>query len=196
MSTPQSCDVLEFWLGSSDGETPPPEVRKRWWTKDPAFDREIRERFGDLHERACAGELDGWTESPRGTLALVILLDQFSRNLHRGNPRSWSSDDKTQSIVEGALERGLDQQLAPYERLFLYMPLMHAEDLGAQVRCIEKMKELAETAGQDFAGNVDYAKRHHAIIERFGRFPHRNEILGRHSTDEEKEFLTQPGSSF
>lgn len=196
----RSGDVLEFWFGSTMGATPTEEQRKQWWEKDPAFDQEIRDRFGALFEQACAGQLDDWGATPRGTLALVILLDQFSRNLYRGDPRSWAHDAKAQSIVRKALDAGQDESLSLHERVFLYMPLMHAEDVDAQLECIEQMKRLVALADEGdwklFEANLDYAHRHHVIVERFGRFPHRNDILGRASTPEEVEFLTQPGSSF
>jgi uncharacterized protein (DUF924 family) len=200
VSDPAATDVLQFWLGSSTGEPPSADTRTRWWKKDEAFDAEIRRRFGTLHERACIGGLDDWAESPRGCLALVIVLDQFSRNLHRGSPRAWAQDDQALEHVERALARGDDGELAPFERLFLYMPMMHAEHLAAQNRCVEVIGTLAREAPEPlragFENNLDFAVQHRDIIERFGRFPHRNEVLGRTSTAEELEFLKQPGSSF
>jgi uncharacterized protein (DUF924 family) len=201
MATTPGSDVIEFWFGSADGAIPPAETRQRWWKKDPAFDAEIQRRFGDLHAQACRGELDDWADTPRGALALIILLDQFSRNLHRGDPRSWAHDDKALALARRVITEGKDRELSTFERAFVYMPLMHAEDLPAQEECIEQMKGLAEDASSEdekktFASNVDYARQHRDIVARFGRFPHRNEILGRETTEEEREFLTKPGSSF
>ena len=194
-------DVLEFWLGPvrEDG-TVEPEVMKRWWAKDPQFDQSIRDRFGSTLQDAMQGRLDAWTQTPRGTVALVIVLDQFSRNIHRDDPRAFAADDAAQATTLAALERGGDQGLTPFERVFLYMPLMHAEDLELQQECVRLFEGLAEEAPPRLAealqSNAQFARAHRDIVERFGRFPHRNAILGRPSTPEEIEFLKQPGSSF
>ncbi|MBZ5714686.1 DUF924 family protein [Nannocystis pusilla] len=181
MSTPDA--VLEFWFS--------PRVRPKWFVRSDELDHEIRETFGELHARAAAGALDGWAASPRGALALVILLDQFPRNMFRGTAEAFASDAKAREIAKLALEAGLDHDLSQEERLFLYLPLEHSEDLADQERCVELMRALDETPLWH-----DYAVRHRDIIARFGRFPHRNAILGRDSTAEECEFLMQPGSSF
>lgn len=198
MDTPAIEEILDVWLGP--GETPSAEKRKTWFQKDPAFDAMLRERFGPLLERACAGELDGWTETPRGTLALVILLDQLSRNIHRDTPRAFAQDLRARQIAEEALARGVDAELPWAHRFFLLMPLMHAEDLGAQDECIRRSERYAAEAPEEhreaFTSTADYGRRHRVIIERFGRFPHRNAVLGRVCTDEEHAFLAQPGSSF
>ncbi|MFW5966014.1 MAG: DUF924 family protein [Persicimonas sp.] len=191
-------DVLEFWFGSLERPIEA-EQQEKWFTKDPEFDDQIRERFGDDLERATRGEYDKWAETARGRLALIIVLDQFSRNLFRGSPRSWTQDLLAQKLTLEGLELGHDRRLRTAERVFFYMPLEHAEDLHLQELSVEKFEELAEEVdddGGDDPGWLEYAVRHHEIIERFGRFPHRNEVLSRPTTDEEAAFLKEPNSSF
>ena len=183
-------EILDFWFGR-EGEPGYGEFREAWFRKDPEFDREVRERFEDLYEAAAAGELEGWREEARSCLALVILLDQFPRNMFRGDPRSYATDRMAQETAEYAVDRALDRELPAFQRMFLYMPFMHSEDPGHQRRSVELFRALG---GEDDA--TAYAVRHMEIVERFGRFPHRNEVLGRRTTPEEAEFLTQPGSSF
>ncbi len=185
-------EVLDFWFGR-EGEPGYGEFREAWFKKDPEFDQLIRDRFEPLYEEAAAGELDGWKEEAGSCLALVILLDQFPRNMYRGDPRAYATDRKAQEIAEYAVDRALDRELPPFQRGFLYMPFMHSENLEHQRRSVELFHGLE---GARESGSPDYAVRHMEIIERFGRFPHRNEILGRQTTPEEAEFLTQPGSSF
>ncbi len=181
MQTP--ADVLEFWFSD--------RVRQRWWVKDPAFDEEIREHFEGLHRRALAGELEPWAADPEGALALVIVLDQFPRNMFRGSPEAFASDSAARAVTDAALAAGHHHALADEDRrLFLYLPLEHSEQLADQDRCCELMREFAAAQLHEFA------KKHRDIVARFGRFPHRNEVLGRESTPEERVFLTQPGSSF
>ncbi|MBX3223295.1 MAG: DUF924 domain-containing protein [Labilithrix sp.] len=191
-------DVLRFWLGP-DG-SPPLANATKWYKKDDAFDREIADRFGDTLELAARGGLDGWKTTPRGRLALVIVLDQFSRNVYRGGPRSFAQDARACDLTLAAIAGGDEASLTIVERWFLYMPLMHAEDADLQRQCVSAFERLERDAPEDLAKSVanslDYAKRHAVIVERFGRFPHRNAILGRSSTPEELEFLKQPGSSF
>jgi uncharacterized protein (DUF924 family) len=184
-------DILDFWFGRKDEEGYG-EFRDEWFQKDKEFDRRIHERFSDDYERAARGEYDGWRGAPDSCLALVILLDQFPRNLFRGDPRTHATDDKALGISQEAIQNGLDRELPPFQRHFLYMPFMHSEDLEDQQRSVALYRELAE-AGPDV---TEFAEGHRDIVERFGRFPHRNEILGRASTSEEAEFLEQPGSSF
>ncbi len=183
-------EVLDFWFGR-EGEPGYGEFRQAWFKKDPEFDRKVRDRFEDLHEAAAAGELEGWREEARSCLALVILLDQFPRNMFRGDPRSYATDRMAQETAEYAVDRALDRELPAFQRMFLYMPFMHSEDLERQRRSVELFQALG---GEDDA--TGYAVRHMEIIERFGRFPHRNEVLGRRTTPEEAEFLARPGSSF
>lgn len=196
--TPQ--DVLDFWFGPADPSAPHGTSRAAWWTRDDAFDKAIRERFGVPWEAACAGELDSWLGTDEGTLALVIVLDQFSRNLCREDPRAWAQDLRAVELVLEALERGVDERLPHFGRAFLYMPLMHSEDRGLQRRslaCFTKLVDLApEPLAEGAAGNLRFAQLHKDIVDRFGRYPHRNAALGRVSTDEEREFLAGPNSSF
>ena len=184
-------EVLDFWFGRED-EPGYGEFREAWFRKDPEFDKLIRDRFEDLYEAAAAGDLDIWREEARSCLALVIILDQFPRNMFRGDPRSYATDRKAQETAEYAVDRALDRELPEFQRMFLYMPFMHSEDLEHQRRSVELFRRLA---GNE-TDSSNYAVRHMEIIERFGRFPHRNEVLGRQTTPEEAEFLTQPGSSF
>ncbi len=186
-------DVLAFWFGG-EGEPGYGEFRDQWFRKDDAFDREVTDRFGDLYRRAAAGELDAWREEAEGCLALVIVLDQFPRNMFRGDARTHATDEQALEAAKYAIERALDRELPAFQRMFLYMPFMHAENVEDQRRSVELFEGLAaEPGGPDV---VEYAVGHREIVERFGRFPHRNAILGRGTTPEEAEFLTQPGSSF
>ncbi len=185
-------EVVDFWFGRED-EPGYGEFREAWFRKDPEFDQQIRDRFEDLYEAAATGELDDWKKEARSCLALVILLDQFPRNMFRGDPRSYATDRKAQETAGYAVDRALDRELPPFQRMFLYMPFMHSEDLAHQRRSVELFRALG---GEGEEAPSYYAVRHMEIIERFGRFPHRNEILGRQTTSEEAEFLTQPGSSF
>lgn len=198
MTSPRPEDVLHFWLGSPGD--PPLRHAQRWFTKDPAFDAECSSRFAPMIEAAKRGELADWRKTTRGRLALVILLDQLSRNVFRDTPRAFAQDALARDVALEAMSAGDERVLSPIERAFLYMPLMHAEDVGLQHRCVAAFGRLAAEAPPELKkhieGQLDYAKRHEEIVERFGRFPHRNRILGRASTREEETFLKQPGSSF
>ena len=174
--------VIAFWFA--------PGLDERWFVADPAFDAEIRERFQPLVERAAAGDCDDWIGSPRGALALCLLLDQFPRNIWRGSPLAYACDAKAREVSRAVIAAGLDRQLPAQQRPFLYLPFEHSEDLADQERCVALMHDL------DDEELLDYARRHRDIVARFGRFPHRNVVLGRESTAEEVEFLQQPGSSF
>ena len=190
-------DVLSFWFGELDESGAPSEARRaRWWKKSPELDAEIRERFEPVRDALCAGELEGWRETRRGRLAYVILLDQLSRNMYRDTPRMYEEDERAVEAALEAIEAGDPERLRYHERWFLYMPLMHAEDLKHQERCVALFAELGERFPEHGDGGHGYAVRHRDIVARFGRFPHRNEILGRESTDEERAFLEEPGSSF
>lgn len=200
MITPD--DVLEFWFGwlFEDGSVPE-ETSARWWTKDPAFDASIRERFGEVLEAASRGELDAWKETPGGIVALVIVLDQLSRNAYRDTPRAFANDARALALAEAADARGDFDTLPPMQAYFLAMPFMHAESLEAQKKCVALFRRLAARAASEkvtkmLEAGADFAERHRVIVERFGRFPHRNSILGRQSTPEELAFLELPGSSF
>ncbi|MDP2621972.1 MAG: DUF924 family protein [Hyphomicrobiales bacterium] len=173
-----SDDIVEFWIKSGPD---------KWFEKDEDFDREIAQRFGAVHDAAAAGACDDWLENAKGAMALVILLDQFPRNIYRDTPRAFAADAKALAVAKQAVERGLDQAFELPLRRFLYMPFMHAEDPAMQRRCIE----LCEAAGDE--NGVKHARAHAAIIERFGRFPHRNRILGRKTLPEEQRFLDEGG---
>ena len=188
---PRAAEVLRFWFGSgADYGT----GRKAWFQKTPEFDHEIRDRFLPLHERAAAGELDEWQAQAPDCLALVITLDQFPRNLFRGQARAFACDAQALGAARRALELGHDAAMLPVERLFLYLPFEHSESLEDQWRAIALIGRLAPWP--ETAGTFSYAVRHWEIVRRFGRFPHRNSALGRASTPEEIEFLQQPGSGF
>jgi uncharacterized protein (DUF924 family) len=182
-------EVLDFWFGPEPGRR-----RRQWFVKDPAFDAQIRGRFLEDHRRARAGELDAWLAAPESCLALVILLDQFPRNLFRGTPEAFAADARALAAARHALERGFDAGMPPARRLFFYLPFEHSENLDDQRRSVALAEPFRALPG--FEDIHDYALRHLRVIERFGRFPHRNAVLGRESTPEEEEFLKQPGSSF
>jgi uncharacterized protein (DUF924 family) len=170
--------LLDFWFGQD---------RRAWFEKNPAFDEEIQARFLALYEQAAAGALADWRGGPKSCLALVILLDQLPRNMFRGTARAFAADPLALAAARSIVERGWDREMSEDERSFAYLPFEHSESLEDQ-----------ETSLRLFAGNANYewARRHWDIIRRFGRFPHRNAILGRESTPEETEFLKQPGSGF
>lgn len=196
MSRPE--DILHFWFGGPGD--PPLRNSERWYKEDAAFDAECAARFGGAIEAGTKGELDEWRKTARGRLALVVLFDQLSRNVYRGTPRAFAQDALARDIALEAVAAGDERVLSPVERSFLYMPFMHAEDVGLQHRCVASFGRLAAEAPADlkkYADNgLDYAKKHEEVIERFGRFPHRNAVLGRETTKEEEAFLKTPGSSF
>jgi uncharacterized protein (DUF924 family) len=181
-------DVLSFWFGEGG------KSRAEWFRKDAAFDEEIRSRFGALHAEASAGGLAAWEDEPRSALALLIVLDQFSRNLFRGDARSFAQDARALAVAEKMLDRGWHRQLAPLERQFAYLPLEHAEDLARQDRAVALFEELEASPGME--GIARWAGKHRDVIRRFGRFPHRNAALGRASSPEEEAFILTPGSGF
>jgi uncharacterized protein (DUF924 family) len=186
-------EVLDFWFGR-EGEPGYGEFREAWFRKDPEFDADVTERFADLYEEAAAGDLDGWREDARSSLALVIVLDQFPRNMFRGDGRTHAADAKALQTSKYAVEHALDRELPAFQRMFLYMPFMHSENINDQRRSVELFGRLANEPGAPDV--TSYAVGHREIVERFGRFPHRNEILGRQTTPEEAEFLKTEGSSF
>ncbi|CUA99026.1 DUF924 family protein [Thiomonas bhubaneswarensis] len=175
-------EVLHFWFTESQPE--------QWFRVDPAFDALIRRRFSALHERASRCELWEWRSAPEGRLAEIIVIDQFSRNMFRGTPAAFATDPLALALAQEAVACGADRTLEPSHRAFLYMPYMHSESRAVQVEAERLFRENGRPI------NYSFALRHKAIIDRFGRYPHRNAILGRVSTDEELEFLRQPGSSF
>ncbi len=188
--TATPADILDFWFGG----WPPTDYRNAWFEKNPAFDEDVRQRFGPTIELALTGGLDHWRTAPEDALALILLLDQFTRNVFRDTPKAFAGDARALDTARAMVSVGQDKTLPPLARSFVYMPFMHSETLADQDRCVTLFEAFARETGND--GNVRYAHAHRDIIARFGRFPHRNAILGRASTAEEQEFLTQPGSSF
>ena len=186
-------DILGFWFGAPDSS----ELgrnRRQWFEKSAAFDAEILERFLATHEAAAAGRLDAWAERPLAALALVVTLDQFPRNMFRGMPRAFATDPQALAVARGIVALGFDAAYVPAQRWFAYLPFEHAEDLAAQAESLALFERLRGDPAS--ASPIAYAMRHYAVIERFGRFPHRNAILGRDSTPGEVAFLATPGSSF
>lgn len=180
MTDPKAAEVLRFWFE---------EHPKDWFTKSAAFDAAIRARFLELHEAGAAGILAHWADAARNCLALIILLDQFPRNMFRGEARAFATDAQARAAARVILERGWNRAMSRDEQLFAYLPFEHSESLADQDLCCELMKDFD-------AELLRYALRHREIIQRFGRFPHRNAALGRQSTPAELEFLRQPGSGF
>lgn len=188
-------DLLNFWFG----EPGSPEAgyaarRKLWFGKAPAFDQACHQ-FHFLYEQAAQEQLNDWQQSPLGALALILLLDQLPRNLFRNTPRAFATDAQALAAAKQAIAQGFDRQLVPMQRLFIYLPLEHSENATDQQQSVALFRALVAEV-PEFGDMLDYALRHQAVIDRFGRFPHRNRILGRASTPEEIEFLKQPGSSF
>ncbi|MBC8021589.1 MAG: DUF924 domain-containing protein [Burkholderiales bacterium] len=183
--------IIDFWFG-------PPATRGKeraeWFRKDERFDADIRARFGELHAAAARHELEDWRAAPESMVALVVVLDQFSRNLYRNDPRAFAQDAHARECAREAIARGDDRRVLPVERQFLYLPFEHSEDRADQalaVRLFSQLEEFPETRGL-----AEWAVKHQVIVDRFGRFPHRNAALGRASTAEEIEFLKTPGSGF
>jgi len=174
--------VHKFWFGQTD--------QKKWWARDSEFDELIRQRFAEVHRQAVQCELYQWRNSPLGRLAEIIVLDQFSRNIFRNMPGAFASDALALALAQEAIACNADQTLSAGEKSFLYMPFMHSESLHIH----EIAMQLFAQEGLEYSH--EFEKKHKAIIERFGRYPHRNEILGRTSTPEEIEYLNQPGSGF
>lgn len=189
--TPQS--VLDFWFAPK-GEAEHNRSRAVWFKKDNTFDAAIRTRFGVLIERALDGAIAQWNATPDGAVAEIVVLDQFTRNAYRDTPRAFAGDARALAAARTLIATGADRALPGVRRQFAYLPFEHAEDLATQEESVRLFKQLARDDPQ--ADIVAYAERHHAIIARFGRFPHRNAILGRESTPEEQAFLREPGSSF
>lgn len=193
MDSSRSRDLLQFWFGHPEQ----PEFgkpRKVWFQKAPIFDQAIRDRFLSDYHQAAAGELSEWQAAPLSCLALILLLDQVSRNVFRGTPQAFATDDQALAVAKEAIAQHFDQSLLPVQRWFMYLPWEHSENLADQQQSLALWNQLKDDP--DSASSIDYAIRHAAVIERFGRFPHRNAILGRASTPAELEFLQQPGASF
>jgi uncharacterized protein (DUF924 family) len=199
IATPDA--VLDFWFGAP-GSAAEVAARQRtlWFAKSAANDQIVAERFAETLVAAGRGELDDWAATPRGRLALIVVLDQFPHHIHRDHGQSFAYDALSLALAMEMIERGEDAHVTPIERVFVYLPLEHAESMAMQDRSVALYETLAHEAAaaerQLFDGFLDYARKHRDVVARFGRFPHRNELLGRPSTTEEIEFLKQPGSRF
>jgi len=186
--------VLDFWFGAPDSAEFGTQ-RKAWFVKDAEFDRRIVERFGPTIERALRGELDAWAQTPSGALARILLLDQFTRNAFRGDRRAFAGDAQALAAAIALVGSRQDESLPSVLRAFAYLPFEHAEGLAMQDEAIRLLTRLVATS-PELASMLDYAHRHRLVIERFGRFPHRNTILGRRSTAEELAHIATPGTAF
>jgi uncharacterized protein (DUF924 family) len=193
--------ILDFWFG--DSLRSPGAVAARvalWFAADAKFDREIEDRFGSLPERALHGEFDAWSHHSESALALILVLDQFPRNLFRGSARAFAFDPKALGIAIRSVDGGFDDELAPLQASFLYLPFEHSEDPTDQERSVELFQQLVRRAPPELARTFqqfsDYARRHRDVVQRFGRFPHRNTVLGRQSTPEELAYLESGGETF
>lgn len=195
-------DIIDFWFGElSEAGSANEEHRARWWKKDLAFDTEIRERFGTTVAAAASGDLVAWRRSTRGQFAMILLIDQFRRNIFRDLPAAWSEDSVARELSRELINSGRITDLPEQYHYFALMPLMHGETIDSQDECVKRFDDLAAAASSEplkdsFEDAAKYARMHREIIVRFGRFPHRNRIMGRSSTAEEIEFLETPGSSF
>ncbi len=194
-------DILEYWFGDSVRD--PSKVAGRmgfWFGDDPARDADMRQRWGELVSAASEGKLDFWTRTPRGRLAVLILLDQMRRNIYRGTAEAFRRDGRARYLMRDGVSRLMDLKLTPIERVFFYMPLQHAESLDDQELAVDRFLQLEHEVANDhreiFAGFRKYAQLHRDIIARFGRFPHRNAILGRRDTSEEVAWLAGGGERF
>jgi uncharacterized protein (DUF924 family) len=186
MSTPR--DILQFWFSD--------RARTLWFEKDAVFDADIRARFGPLVHQAQTGGFEDWLSSPDGALALLLLLDQFARNIFRGQAKAFLGDARARAVAEEAIKRGFDRRYPLPDRVFFYLPFEHCETLASQDRFIALLEDCVREFGEAAAEFLEYGHRHRDIIKRFGRFPHRNEALGRATTEEEAAFLKWPNSSF
>jgi len=175
-------DILDFWFS--------PETQPNWFAKNDQFDQSLKEKFGDILEQASKAELWSWRKNADGRLAEILVLDQFSRNIFRDTPRAFTQDSLALTLAQEAISQDLDKQLSPEQRSFLYMPFMHSESKLIHEFALKLFQRLGNPE------NLEYEIKHKIIIDRFGRYPHRNQILGRESTEEELSFLTQPDSSF
>ena len=187
-------EVLDFWFGAP-GSAEHGQARKFWFEKNDAADRDIRQRFGALMERALRGELAAWATQAPAALAQIVLLDQITRNSFRDTARAFAGDARALAAASAMVGARQDEALLPVQRAFVYLPFEHAEGLAMQDEAVRLFTRLV-AAAPELQGMLDYAHSHRAVIARFGRFPHRNAALGRHSTAEEEAFLLEPGSSF
>jgi len=194
-------ELLDWWFGPGDRACDIVRDRHRlWFGYRPEQDEEARQRFGRLCDEAARGGLDDWSRSDPGWLALILLLDQLPRMIHRGTPRVFAGDDRAQQLVHAGMEQGRDRALSPIQRVFVYLVLEHAEHLPDQELAVMQFTVLRDLADEQdrpaFDEFLDYAERHREVIRRFGRFPHRNAILGRLSSEAERDYLARPGAGF
>jgi len=194
-------EILDYWFGDSVRDpSKAPGRMAFWFANDPERDAEMRERFGALVDAASEGKLDFWTETPRGRLAVLILLDQMRRNIYRGTAEAFLRDGRARYLMRDGVGRLMDMKLTPIERAFFYMPLQHSESLDDQEMAVDRFLQLEREVASDhreiFAGFRKYAQKHRDIVARFGRFPHRNSVLGRRPTAEETTWLEAGGESF
>src|SRR5690554_130353 len=194
-------EVLDFWFGELDSQgSATAQISESWRMKDPDFDREIRERFEALYEDIVAGKKESWLKTSDGLIAYVVVIDQLSRNMFRGTPKMYASDAQVLAVAHKAIAQGRDKQAVFAHRNFLYMPLMHSELIDDQDRCVALYTawhdELTGQQKAEVKKRIGYAIRHRDVVAQFGRFPHRNDILGRPSTAKEREFLKLPGAWF
>lgn len=190
MDLASSQEILDFWF-----EVPAGAYRKQWFRKNPEFDTQIKTQFMDIYWAMLVSPPEKWLKTAKSSLARIIVLDQFARNMFRGLPQSFAADPQALVTAAMAIEQGYGAQMLPVERFFLYLPFEHSENLTDQNRSVEYFEALVLDA-PDLTHGLDYARRHRDVIAQFGRFPHRNKILGRQSTEAELEFLKQPGSGF
>ena len=201
MSEAECRAVLDFWFDGCEQDAPHIDARMdRWFGADHTLDEEIRDRFGDLVTQASAGDLDDWAEDPHGRLALIILLDQFPRNIHRGSADAFEGDRRALKLcVDGIVNRAY-KKLRPEEQIFFFMPLQHTESRKLQDKSVSiytaLAKNVSETLRETFMTTAQFAELHRDIIEQFGRFPHRNKVLGRENTEAEEAYLAVDGTSF
>ncbi len=192
--------ILDYWFADIGDGFDIKSQQKIWYLGDETVDNDIQQRFGDWVERALARELDNWCVTPEGTLALVLLLDQFTRNIYRNSAKAFSGDELARQIVNDALAMSVEQKLTSIQHTFLYMPFMHSESLDDQERCIALFETLLQAVPAEgkrcIEGNLDFAIQHKNIIEAYGRFPYRNAVLGRENTEHELNYLNNGGSSF
>lgn len=194
-------EILLYWFGNIQKEEAPEDSKQKiWFFKSDSTDNEIKEKFLKDVENAISDIYCDWEDNPYSALSLILLLDQFTRNIYRDTPLAFSGDNKALEIAEKSINKGFDKLFHPIKRVFFYMPFEHSEDINMQKKLLELFSNLISESKDDLKplieGFNDYAQKHYDIVEKFGRFPHRNKILGRESTNEEIEFLKQPGSSF
>ena len=186
-------EILDFWFGKSEDSYYGKPI-KSWFIQDDKFDQIIKSRFRETYQQAANGSLHYWQKKPLSCLALIITLDQFPRNIFRGLPQAFATDNQALKYAQYAVNQGFDSQLLPVQRWFVYLPFEHSENLKLQEKAVKLFTSLKDDP--DSTRTIDYAYQHFEVIKKFGRFPHRNAILGRESTPEEMDFLKQPGSSF